>query len=322
MAALRQDRVLVTGASGFIGRALIGRLAADGIAVAGLCRSDVSLGAAEMLSVDLSDPRATVEAVRAYAPTLCYHLAAHPDGAESHERSLAILQTNVMGTLNLLEGLRQAGGCRIVYGCSVKVYGNGPVPYRPDQAPTPNSSYAVAKAAGREMIELFRCLYGLPSMSLRPTLVYGPGQGFNLFRFVAQKLAEGAKDIQLMGGSQTRAPVYIDDVVEAFLLAGAALDGGNEIDGKAIPLGGPDELSILDIVQQMAVVAGRTLTPVLTEQATRPTEIYRCIADNDVALDLLGWRPSVSLEEGLRRTLKAEGVAVPDRTRSRAALHA
>ena len=315
MEDLRNERVLVTGASGFIGRALVERLSKSRVDVAGLCRSAprAENGAqhAAFMQVDLNEPEAVWASVERFKPTLCYHLAAHPDGAESHEQSHAVLQTNVMGTLNLLEALRRAETSRVVYGCSVKVYGNGPVPYHPDQAVTPNSSYAVAKAAGREMIELYRRLYGMASVSLRPTLVFGPGQGRNIFSFAAGRLAEGADDIPLMGGSQTRAPVYIDDAVDAFIAAGAQLEPGNALDGMAIPISGAEELSISTLVQEMASVAGQRLTPVLIENDTRPTEIFRCFADNSYAEASLGWRPATSLRDGLRKTLVAAGVAVP-----------
>ena len=311
MGGVHKDRVLVTGASGFIGRALVERLAETGVEVAGLCRSEPPSQNAAFMQVDLNEPDAVWASVEAFKPTLCYHLAAHPDGAESHEQSHAVLQTNVMGTLNLLEALRRAQTSKIVYGCSVKVYGNGSVPYHPDQAVTPNSSYAVAKAAGREMIELYRRLYGMASVSLRPTLVFGPGQGRNIFSFVAGRLAEGAEDIPLMGGSQTRAPVYIDDAVDAFIAAGAQLEPGNALDGMTIPISGDKELSISTLVQEMASVAGRRLTPVLIESDTRPTEIFRCFADNSHAEASLGWHPATSLREGLRKTLVAAGVTLP-----------
>jgi nucleoside-diphosphate-sugar epimerase len=311
--ALARDRVLVTGASGFIGAALVRRLAGAGIAVAGLYRGAQPRGApGEALRAGLDDAQALARAVAGFAPTLCYHLAAHPDAAESLDHSTAVLRTNVLGTLNLLEALRVQGGVRLVYGCSVKVYGNGPVPYRADQAPAPNSSYAVSKSAARDMVELYRQLHGLASVTLRPTLVYGPGQGPNLLRFVASKLREGAADIPLMSGSQTRAPVYLDDAVEAFLRAGAALEAGGAADGAVLPIGGPEELAVIDLVRRMAQVAGRPLTPVLVESDVRPTEIFRSAADNSAAAETIGWAPATPLDEGLRLTLEAEGVALPD----------
>lgn len=305
-----QERVLVTGASGFIGRALVKRLVDDGVCVAGLSRHAEPGASYKTYNVDLNDADGVIAAVKDFAPTLCYHLASHPDGAENHDQSIAVLQTNVMGTLNLLEGLRLSGGARLVYGCSVKVYGNGPVPYHCNQAPTPNSSYAVSKAAGREMIELYRRLYGLASVSIRPTLVYGPGQGRNLFSFVAEQLANGVTEITLMGGSQTRAPVYIDDAVDAFVRAGEALTKGTDVHGLTIPISGTQELPVWAFVELMAKAAGQTLVPKLEESETRPTEIFRSLADNTLALALLGWQPKTDLLVGIARTLEAAGVDV------------
>jgi UDP-glucose 4-epimerase len=182
------------------------------------------------------------------------------------------------------------------------------VPYVADQATTPNSSYAVSKAAARELIELYRRLYGVTSMTLRPTVVFGPGQPRNIFRVVAEKLAAGEDRMDLMGGQQTRAPVYIDDVLDAFVRAGTRLTPDGALDGRTIPVGGDEEVRVVDLVRRMASLAGRSLIPVLIEGDTRPTEIYRSAADNADAARLIGWRPAISLDEGLRRTLRHEGV--------------
>jgi nucleoside-diphosphate-sugar epimerase len=114
-----------------------------------------------------------------------------------------------------------------------------------------------------------------------------------------------------MSGSQTRAPVYLDDAVEAFLRAGAALEAGGPADGAVLPLGGPEELAVIDLVRRMARVADRPLTPVLVESDVRPTEIFRSAADNAAAAETIGWAPATPLDEGLRLTLEAEGVALP-----------
>ena len=314
MDALADDRILITGATGFIGSALTEYLEGRGLTVAGLSRSIPPDARARRFAVDLNDSDAVFAAVKAFRPTLCYHLAAHPDAAESHAHSTRVIGTNLMGTLNLLEALRREGPCRVVYGCSVKVYGNGHVPYVADQAATPNSSYAVAKAAARELIELYRRLYAVPSVTLRPTVVFGPGQPRNIFRVVAQKLAGGEVRMDLMGGQQTRSPVYVDDVLEAFALAGERLAAGNALDGRTIPIGGDEELAVVDLVKRMARLAGRPLVPVLIESDMRPTEIFRSAADNAEAARLLGWHPRTSLDEGLRATLRAEGALPEDAT--------
>ncbi len=314
------ERILITGGSGFIGTALARRLSEQGHSLALLSRRPPvsAIANTEFHSIDLCDAQATQCVVQAFAPTLCFHLAACPDGAESHDRAHQIIETNIGGTLNLLEALRLSGNCRLVYGCSVKVHGNGPAPYGADQLCEPNSSYAVAKAAAWEFANLYRRVHAMPVVAIRPTLVYGPGQGLNLISFMISKLRDRAKYVELQGGNQTRAPLFIDDAVDAFCMAGEALLRNPDLSGHALPVGGDEEVKVIDIAKKMIELSGQSMRAIVVEGKMRPTEIFRSACDNGPARHWLDWTPRNSLEQGLAKTMQSIdcGLVAPARALS------
>jgi UDP-glucose 4-epimerase len=303
-------RVLVTGACGFIGTHVARRLAEMGAVVTGLSRrADLPVhwpADARLLRCDLTKRDQAIEAVQAVEPRYVFHLAAHPDGPENCQHTHAIVENNVMGVANLLEALVGLPAVTLVYADSAKVYGNTGVPYRMGQAIEPLSTYAVSKAAGWGLVDVYRRIHGVRAVGLRPTLVYGPGQGFNLFTFLAKAVASGRREIELAGGAQTRDPLYIDDAVDAFVAAALRAE---MLNGSNLPIGGGRELSVLDVAECAIRVWGGGLRVVCCPTAVRPTETMRSGCDNEDARRALGWSPAIDLEEGLRRTAAYLGLS-------------
>lgn len=297
-------RVLVTGASGFIGGHLVRRLHGLGAQVLGLDRrdSDHRVPGVRYQLVDLTNPLGVEEAVRGFAPELVFHLAARPDGAETLEHQRDCFASNTLGTLSLLDAAVRAGTGRIVIQDSTKAYGNGPVPYAVDQREEPNSSYAISKAAAWQLCLLYRQLHGLSVVGLRPTMIYGPGQAYNLFGFLQEQVDAGAERIELAGGRQTRDPLFIDDAIDALL---AAAEAGSEAEGQAVSIGGGAERSVLDLARAAVAAMGAEVEIRAQEGAARPTEIWRSWSDNRDAQRLLHWAPRVPFDEGIRRTVAA-----------------
>jgi nucleoside-diphosphate-sugar epimerase len=307
MSSLKNCRVLVTGGGGFLGSYLVRALAYEGAEVGSLVRSTrsnfapFSLAGVRFLDCDITNPSATRRVVEDFGPEILYHFAAHPDGAESHEQASAAVNVNLNGTLNLLEAFSRAGGRMFVYGDSSKVYGNGPLPHREDNPIQPTSSYAVAKAAGWEMCRLYGRLHGFDVLSFRPTMIYGPGQAFNLISFVVERVLEGKSEIPLMGGSQTRDPLYVTDAIDAFLAAAREELGAG---GRVINIGGGLEISVHQLAQEVVRMMDSRARIVIQARQARPTEIWRSYCDNREAEDILGWRPRTPLQEGLRSTIQ------------------
>ncbi len=307
MSSIRNSRVLVTGGGGFLGSHMVRALTEEGAIVASLVRSSSSrlappsLAGVRFLGCDITDPGATMRAVEDFGPEILYHFAAHPDGAESHAQASAAVDVNLNGTVNLLEAFSRCGGRLFVYGDSSKVYGNGPLPHREENPIQPTSSYAVAKAAGWEMCRLYERLHDFDVVSFRPTMIYGPGQTFNLISFVVESVLEDKSEIPLMGGSQTRDPLYITDAINAFL---SLAREERAAAGRVINIGGGRELTVHQLAREVVRMMGANTKLVIQPREARPTEIWRSYCDNREAEDILGWRPQVSLQDGLRLTIQ------------------
>jgi UDP-glucose 4-epimerase len=301
-------RVLVTGGGGFVGWHLVDRLTRSGVNVTSLSRhpgrlATLKTGSTRFVPADLGNADAVIEALDGVRPDLVYHFASHPDGPECYEHARTTIQTNLVGTLNLLEAMRRLGGAVLVYGDSCKVYGNADVPYHSGTPLSPGSSYAISKAAGWELCQVYARLYGLTIICVRPTLMYGSYQGRNLISFVIRSVLAGKERIALDGGSQTRDPLYVDDGVGAFIAAGAR---GRELNGKVINIGGGHELSVAVIAQTTVDLMGSSIRIESRPNQVRATEMSRSYCDNREAAQWLGWRPSHTLEEGLKETIRYE----------------
>ena len=238
-----RKRILITGGYGFVGRHLLRAVADNSCTLAVLARKGPdsecvrSLPRHEFLEADLACPETATEQICRFRPDTIFHLASHPDGAESSTQTQTCIATNVLGTLQVLEAARQ-NGATLVIGDSVKSYGNTDEPYSRSTSEAPNSSYAISKLAAWNTAKLYVGLYGVKVTCIRPTLIYGPGEGFNLVEYVLNCVAENRPEIALDGGTQTRDPLYISDAVRAYI---AAADNIDAVLGEAIKIGGGAE---------------------------------------------------------------------------------
>jgi nucleoside-diphosphate-sugar epimerase len=301
-------RVLVTGASGFIGSHLVERLVRDGAIVSALSRTEGQLAelagrlSVEFFACDLAQTEQTRRLLESCSPSIVYHFAAYPDGQETFERFRNNITANIESTVNLLEAFKSAGGKTFVFGDSTKAYGDSPAPYTSHTPLQPLSSYAIAKAAGWQFCELYRRLYGTNVVSVRPTMIYGPRQNYNLITYVVQAVLKGQSEIPLMGGLQTRDPLYIDDALEAFVAIGQSSD---HLSGRVVNLAGGDERPIVDIARMVVELMGSTARIVPRADQARPTDTTRSSCDNGEAKMLLNWEPGTSLRDGLQRTIRS-----------------
>jgi nucleoside-diphosphate-sugar epimerase len=318
---LRGKRVLVTGGGGFIGAALVRALAARGAEVTALSRRSGRLEADatsyRFVGCDLLATQPLHDVFQLARPQLVYHLAACPDGAEDAAHTQRLIEHNIQAVANVVQAVvaHRCGG--LVYGDSVKVYGDAPVPYRADLRPEPLSSYAVAKLAGWGLVDVARRLHGFNAMAVRPTLVYGPAQGFNLFTFLIKSIQPHIDQIALDGGAQSRDPIYIDDAVDAFLQAGRRLAACS---GTTLPIGGNREISVADIARLTVRILNGRQAVVARPASQRPTETLRSWCDNAEATALLGWAPKVSLEAGILLTAESIAASLQGASPSRSAI--
>jgi UDP-glucose 4-epimerase len=308
--------VLVTGGSGFLGSHLVARLIKEGATVGALARHEGQVaqlperGQVEFIRCDLTDARQAGEAIRAFAPQILFHFASHPDAPEDVGQAAACIQGNIVTTLHALEGVRRGAGGIFVYGDSCKVYGDSAGAYREHLPLRPKSSYAITKATGWQICQLYGRLHGIAVVSVRPTMIYGPRQGPNLITAVVRAVLGGQREVRLQGGTQTRAPLFIDDAIDAFV---ATARRGAGLAGRVINIGGGCERSVAELAARIVDVMGGDVRILAMPNQVRPTDTARSVCDNQAAKALLQWEPRTDLETGLARTIEylieARGVA-------------
>ncbi len=305
--------MLVTGGAGFIGSHLTERLLRDGArvrvldnfstgSVANLAFAGSSDDGLEVIRGDIRD-LATVQRAAAGASVI-YHQAAMRSVPRSVDDPLGANENNVTGTLNVLEAARRAGVRRVVYASSSSVYGDRPdLPKREDQPPSPVSPYAVSKAAGEQYAAVWSRLYGVETVGLRYFNVFGPRQdpaseyAAVIPRFILWAIQ--GRPLEVHGdGAQSRDFTYIDNVVEANVLAARAPG----VAGEVFNVGCGARVSLLEIAGQLEALLGRTVERRHTPP--RPGDVRHTLADVAKAERLLGYRPLVGFEEGFRRTFE------------------
>jgi NAD dependent epimerase/dehydratase len=303
--------VLVTGAGGFIGSHLVERLVHEGARVRALvsyrsdggaewldhvaCASDV-----EIVRGDLRDRDLVARSQRGCQ--VVFHLGALIAIPYSYEAPASYVETNITGTLNVLQAARSEGVERVVHTSTSEVYGTARrIPIDESHPLQAQSPYAASKIAADKMAEAFHLSFGLPVVTVRPFNTYGPRQSARAVipTLITQALTGQA--IKLGNLAPTRDFVFVADTVAGFLRAGAS----PEAVGHTFNLGTGREISIADLVMLVARLCGAARLVERDPRRVRPegSEVERLCADNRKAAELLGWTPAVTLEEGLRQTI-------------------
>jgi nucleoside-diphosphate-sugar epimerase len=303
------DKFLVTGGAGFIGSHLVRRLLADGGRVRVI--DNLATGkrerlrdvehAIEFIEGDLADPSMCEIALSGIDCVL--HQAAVPSVQRSVKNPIETNKANVTSTLNLLEGCRKHGVRRFVYASSSSAYGDTPVlPKREDMAPNPLSPYALQKFVSERYCQLYFRLYGLETISLRYFNVFGPSQDpYSEYSAVipkfATRLQRGESIVVYGDGEQSRDFTYVDNVVEANILALRAPRAA----GSVINVGCGERITLNRLIKILEEILEVQAT--VDYQAARPGDVRDSLADISLAQDLLGYLPKVTVAEGLRRTV-------------------
>jgi UDP-glucose 4-epimerase len=309
-------RVIVTGGAGFIGSHLTDALLArgddvtvvDDLSRGRLARLDEQASLHKLSVTDAGSLAALVTHVR---PELICHLAAQIDVRVSVAAPADDAQTNVVGTVNVLEAAREADA-RVLF-CSTggALYGrDAPIPSLEDVLPLPESPYGIAKYCAEQYVSLYNRLHGCRHTILRLANVYGPrqdpaGESGVIPIFCARVLA-GERPVIYGDGEQTRDYVYISDAVAAFL---AAADQGRP---GIWNVGTGVETSVVSLAGLIGSAAGRQVEPVFA--AARPGELQRSALAAERAGRDLGWLPAVALAEGVRRVYRWIEAGAPDRS--------
>jgi UDP-N-acetylglucosamine/UDP-N-acetyl-alpha-D-glucosaminouronate 4-epimerase len=307
---MQKRTYLVTGGAGFIGSHICERLLAEGHRVrvldnfvSGKPENLESLGGeVELVRADIRDAQAVGEAMKDVY--VVFHQAALGSVPRSVADPVTTHESNITGTLNVLLAARDSGVRRVVYASSSSVYGETPeLPKHEAMTPRPLSPYALSKLAGEHYISVFNQVYGFEAVALRYFNIFGPRQDPNsqyaavIPRFVTALLA-GDRPVVYGDGQQSRDFTYIDNVVEANLLASEA----EGVAGQFFNVACGGRYTLLELLGKLKEIT-RSETQPLHEPA-RAGDVRDSQASIEAAKQSLGYRVSVDFDEGLRRTVK------------------
>lgn len=303
-------RVLVTGGAGFVGSHLTAALVAEGARVRVL--DDLSSGKAsnlaglpaELMVGDIAEPGVVQEAVSGCE--LIFHQAALVSVPLSIQEPALAYRTNVTGTFNVFEAARQAGIRRVVYASSSAVYGNLPgLPKQEDHQLEPASPYAATKQMNEVLATAYGIAFGLELVGLRYMNVFGPRQDpsspySGVLSIFCRAVVDDEPCTIHGDGEQSRDFVFVEDVVQANLLAANA--EAQTLPASAVfNIGRGEQTTLNQIVAMLAELAGRPMNVRYGDE--RPGDIKHSVADIRRAEEVLGYSPQTSLIDGLRSTL-------------------
>lgn len=308
---LRGRTILVTGAGGFLGSHLAERLARQGARVRALVHYNAAGSAGwldhsdilddiEVIAGDVRD-QGTCEAAMSGCD-IVYHLAALTTVPFSYRAPASFVQTNIGGTLSMLEAARRIGVERFIQASSSQTYGTARfVPIREDHPLQAQSPYSATKIACDSLVEAWRHTFGLPAMILKVFCTYGPRQSVrNIVPTIITQLLDGPT-VRLGNLTPLRDYNYVEDAIEAYVLAGSA----PEAVGRTLNVCGNTEISIENLARLIARLMDVEIEIVQDPARMRPasSEVDRLLGDADAARQCLGWRHAVELEAGLRQTI-------------------
>ncbi|MGH7567334.1 MAG: GDP-mannose 4,6-dehydratase [Gemmatimonadota bacterium] len=308
-------RILVTGAAGFIGSWLTERLLGRGDRVVGFDNFDPfydraikernleaarESGGFELVEGDLRDRTAVFRLFDDGAFDAVVHLAARAGIRPSLADPAGYCETNLTGTANLLEAMREVGSRRLVFASSSSVYGNNrKVPFHEDdRVDSPISPYAATKKAGEELCHVYQAVHGFSVLALRFFTAYGPRQRPEMAIHAFTRRLFAGVPIPVFGdGSMERDFTYVDDVVDGVVKSvDYVIDVGTF---RILNLGESEPIRLARLVEALEKATGREAR--IDRRPVQPGDVERTFADISRAREILGYEPRVGLDEGLRR---------------------
>lgn len=310
----KNKRVLVTGADGFMGSHLTERLLVEGAKVSVFVRGNSLNGTTqynlkniEHIKDDLEDILtgniASTDSrplVIDNKPQVIFHLAADAYVPNSFDHPLEVMETNLIGTLNMLQAAKECKGIKRVVGTSSsEIYGMTLGGSIDEEHPLyPSSPYAASKVAADRYCYSYYNTYNLPIAIIRPFNTYGPRHTYDVIpKFI--ELALKNKNLTVHGtGRQSRDFTYVDDMVDAFMIMGSH----EKAIGKAVNFGTGEAVTVNHVAKKIKKIAGSKSKIIYTKDRT--AQVPKLLCNYSLAKKLFGWEPKVFIDEGLRRNIE------------------
>jgi nucleoside-diphosphate-sugar epimerase len=292
---LAKKKVLVTGASGFIGYHLCRKLEGLGCKIHGISRVKRlnQMDVIQWWQSDLSEPTEVLEIIKSIKPDIVYHLSSYVTGSRDSKAVLPAFNSNLVSSVNLLSALEKVGCDRVL------LIGSMEEPYLDQVEPSSISPYAVSKWSSSIYGRMFHALYDLPVVILHVFMVYGPGQmdlkklipyvTISLLKNEVPKLTSGRRQVDW---------IYIDDVIEGLICCAHT----GKIAGCTVEIGSGTLMMVRGVVEELVSLINPGIEPDFGALEDRHFESGR-IADAARTYKLLGWKSKVKIEEGLRQTV-------------------
>jgi len=312
---LKAKNIFITGAGGFIGSHLAEKLLSAGCHVTAFVHynsfnrwgwldsfSREKRDSIRILTGDIRDPNGVRNAMK--GADVVFHLAALIGIPYSYHSPDTYVDTNIKGTLNVLQSARDLGVQKIIHTSTSEIYGTAQfVPITENHPVKPQSPYAATKSGADFLALSFYRSFGTPVSVVRPFNTYGPRQSARaVIPSIITQILKGDKKIKLGDLSPTRDMTYVADTVQGFIRA-AEVDAST---GTVIHLGTGVEIPIGDLARKIAGLMGKEISIECTEERKRPekSEVERLLADPSRAQEILDWKPAWNLEQGLTETIK------------------
>ncbi|HSY35762.1 MAG TPA: NAD-dependent epimerase/dehydratase family protein [Acidobacteriaceae bacterium] len=300
---LLSRRVAVTGATGFIGMHLLRGLHAAGAEIVAIVAADKHIERLDSLPfsvqrVILGDASDMGGAIREAKAGYVIHLSAFVSTARSLEALGATLRDNLLATISLLTAAAELHADRVILMGSCEEYSQRSSPFDTAGATDPSSPYGASKAAATAYARMFSNSFGLSTVVLRPSVVYGPGQSERMLISQVMKAISQNRPVEVTAGEQTRDFIYVEDVVNAIIQSLTVPNVGRGVWN----IGSGEVVTVRSCLERIERITGRAG---LIEYGKRPyteNEIFQYELKDEETYATLDWKPSITLDAGLRKT--------------------
>lgn len=298
-AYFKGKNVLITGITGFLGSHLAKRLSRLGANVYGTSRSSEN---ENIYKIDILDFTALENLFREKHIEICFHLAAESSVEAGKQDPYMTLKVNVLGTLNILEIARKLNVEKVIITSTSHVYGDNMLPYLEEYPPRPTRPYETSKTCTDIIAQSYADSFNLPVLIPRFVNVYGPGD-HNFNRLIPKTIRSVLQDAppKMWGGLAVRDYLFVEDAINAFLVL-AQHNVPSIKSNRIFNFGGGNKISVEDLIQKIIVLSGKKIQ-IQKIPVERSDEITQQYVSWDKSEKTLHWKPRVSLDDGLKKTI-------------------